>query len=35
MVTQKRVPWKALAGMLFAVMLAAVFVAHEFGVWKW
>jgi hypothetical protein len=31
---RKRIPWKDLLGMVFALMLAAIFVAHEMGAWK-
>jgi glycerol uptake facilitator-like aquaporin len=31
---RKRFPWKAVAGMLFALMLGAAIAAHELGILK-
>jgi hypothetical protein len=35
MVRRKRMPWKALAGMLLALMLGAAITAHELGILRW
>ena len=32
---RKHIPWKAVAGMIFALMLGAAIAAHEMGILKY